>query len=40
MIPEDYAKREFFDNYDYYWLKYTLERGKQEKATSLLVGHK
>ncbi|WP_408072649.1 hypothetical protein [Butyrivibrio sp. JL13D10] len=39
MKNEGYAYREFFDNYDYYWLKYTLERGKKEQASSLLVGH-
>lgn len=29
----------FFKNYDYYWLKYTFERGTKENITSLLVGH-
>ena len=33
------AYDEFFRNYDYYWLKYTMERGMKEKADKLLVGH-
>ena len=30
---------EFFGNYDYYWLKYSIERGAAEKAERLLAGH-
>ena len=33
------ARRVFFDHYDYYWLKNTLERGVREGAKALLVGH-
>lgn len=39
MKNKDYAYREFFSNYDYYWLKYTMERGASERVSSLLVGH-
>ncbi|SCY10024.1 hypothetical protein SAMN02910292_00878 [Lachnospiraceae bacterium XBB2008] len=30
---------DFLTNYDYYWLKYTLERGSRESADKVLVGH-
>ena len=33
------AIEEFNKNYDYYWLKYTMERGVKEKAQILLVGN-
>ncbi len=39
MNSKEYARREFFDNYDYYWLKYTLERGAATQSSFLLVGH-
>ena len=29
----------FFSNYDYYWLKYTMDRGIQEQARYLVAGH-
>ena len=29
----------FFDNYDYYWLKYTFAAGVKNNATALLAGH-
>ena len=29
----------FFNNYDYYWLKYTMDRGIQEQACYLIAGH-
>ena len=33
------ASRAFMRDYDYYWMKYTLERGVREKAKTLLAGH-
>ena len=35
----DVAYKTFFDNYDYYWLKHTFDRGVTENAKYLLVGH-
>ena len=32
-------KEIFFSNYDYYWLKYTMDRGIQEQARYLVAGH-
>lgn len=33
------ARNCFFDNYDYYWLKHTMDRGIEEQTHCLLVGH-
>ena len=33
------ANRAFSRDYDYYWLKYTMERGVREQAQTLLTGH-
>ena len=35
----DAAYKTFFDNYDYYWLKHTFDKGVTENARYLLVGH-
>lgn len=35
----DACSADFFENYDYYWLKYTMDRGAAEHARYLLVGH-
>lgn len=35
----DAISAEFFENYDYYWLKYTMDRGAAEHARYLLAGH-
>ena len=32
-------KEIFFSNYDYYWLKYTMDRGIGEQARYLIAGH-
>ena len=32
-------KEIFFSNYDYYWLKYTMDRGIEEQARYLVAGH-
>ena len=33
------VKEDFFRNYDYYWLKYTMDRGIGEQVRYLLTGH-
>ena len=33
------GKEIFFSNYDYYWLKYTMDRGIEEQARYLTAGH-
>lgn len=38
-MVSDKVKKEFFDNYDYYWLRYSFDRAVREDATALLVGH-